>query len=47
MMPHYEVRLFHDDASIVAIGEGPLAATLLRDAWTHEAHVAEVADRAL
>jgi hypothetical protein len=40
MMSHYEVRLFHDDASIVAIGEGLLAATLPRDAWTHEAHLA-------
>ena len=40
MMSHFEVRLFHDDASIVAIGEGLLAATLPRDAWTHEAHLA-------
>ncbi len=40
MMSHYEVRLFNDDASIVAIGEGLLAATLPRDAWTHEAHLA-------
>ena len=40
MMSHYEVRLFHDDASIVAIGEGLLAATLPRDAWTHEGHLA-------
>jgi hypothetical protein len=39
-MPAFEVRLFHDDASIIAIGEGLLAATLPREAWTHEAHLA-------
>jgi hypothetical protein len=39
-MSHFEVRLFTDDASIVAIGEGLLAATLPREAWTHEAHLA-------
>lgn len=40
MMPYFEVRLFSDDASIVAIGEGLLAGTLPRSAWTHEAHLA-------
>ena len=39
-MSHFNVRLFADDASIVAIGEGLLAATLPREAWTHEAHLA-------
>lgn len=39
-MTSFDIRLFHDDASIVAIGEGLLAATLPRDAWTHEAHLA-------
>jgi type III secretion system FlhB-like substrate exporter len=39
-MSSFDIRLFHDDASIVAIGEGLLAATLPRDAWTHEAHLA-------
>ena len=39
-MSAFEVRLFHDDASIVAIGEGLLSATLPREAWTHEAHLA-------
>jgi len=39
-MSTFEVRLFHDDASIVAIGEGLLSATLPREAWTHEAHLA-------
>ena len=39
-MSHFDVRLFTDDASIVAIGEGLLSATLPRDAWTHEAHLA-------
>jgi len=39
-MSEFEVRLFKDDASIVAIGEGLLSATLPREAWTHEAHLA-------
>lgn len=39
-MSTLEVRLFHDDASIVAIGEALLSATLPREAWTHEAHLA-------
>lgn len=39
-MSKHEVRLFRDDASIVAIGEGLLAASLPREEWTHEAHLA-------
>ena len=39
-MSEFEVRLFHDDASIVHIGEGLLARTLPRGEWTHEAHLA-------
>ena len=39
-MSSFKVRLFADDASIVAIGEGLLAATLPRETWTHEAHLA-------
>jgi hypothetical protein len=39
-MSEYEVRLFQDDAAIVAIGEGLLARTLPREEWTHEAHLA-------
>jgi len=39
-MSDFSIRLFEDDASIVLIGEGLLAATLPRDAWTHEAHLA-------
>ena len=39
-MSTFEVRLFHDDASIIVIGEGLLSATLPREAWTHEAHLA-------
>jgi hypothetical protein len=39
-MTSFDIRLFHDDASIVTIGEGLLAATLPRAAWTHEAHLA-------
>ena len=39
-MSEFEVRLFEDNASIVAIGEGLLARTLPREMWTHEAHLA-------
>lgn len=39
-MSDFEIRLFHDDASIVHIGEGLLARTLPRAEWTHEAHLA-------
>jgi hypothetical protein len=39
-MSEFEVRLFNDDASIVKIGEGLLALSLPRAAWTHEAHLA-------
>lgn len=39
-MSDFEVRLFTDDASIIAIGEGLLARTLPKEAWTHEAHLA-------
>ncbi len=39
-MFEFEVRLFKDDASILAIGEGLLSATLPHETWTHEAHLA-------
>ena len=39
-MSEFEIRLFEDDASIVHIGEGLLARSLPREAWTHEAHLA-------
>lgn len=39
-MSKLEVRLFEDDASIVFIGEGLLSASLPREDWTHEAHLA-------
>jgi hypothetical protein len=39
-MSEFDVRLFNDDATIVAIGEGLLARTLPKEAWTHEAHLA-------
>ena len=39
-MSKFEVRLFKDDASIEAIGEGLLSAKPRREAWTHEAHLA-------
>ena len=39
-MSEYSMRLFEDDAAIVAIGEGLLARTLPRADWTHEAHLA-------
>jgi hypothetical protein len=39
-MSEYAIRLFEDDAAIVAIGEGLLARSLPRAHWTHEAHLA-------
>lgn len=39
-MSAFEIRLFHNDASIVHIGEGLLARSLPREEWTHEAHLA-------
>ena len=39
-MSEYSIRLFEDDAAIVAIGEGLLARNLPRAHWTHEAHLA-------
>ena len=39
-MSDYSMRLFEDDASIIAIGEGLLTRTLPRAHWTHEAHLA-------
>jgi hypothetical protein len=39
-MSEYSIRLFEDDAAIIAIGEGLLARTLPRADWTHEAHLA-------
>lgn len=39
-MTEYTPRLFTDEAEIVHIGEGLLARTLPREAWTHEAHLA-------
>ncbi len=39
-MSEYSIRLFEDDAAIVAIGEGLLARSLPRADWTHEAHLA-------
>ena len=39
-MSEFGIRLFHNDESIVLIGEGLLACTLPREEWTHEAHLA-------
>jgi hypothetical protein len=39
----YEPRLFASDAQIRRVGEGMLARTLPREAWTHEAHLATCA----
>ena len=33
-------RFFTTDAEIIRLGEGLLACTLVRDDWTHEAHLA-------
>ena len=38
-MTDYRPRLFKSDAEIEHIGEGLLARTLPREAWTHEAHL--------
>ena len=39
MTIEFEPRLFSGDQEIRAIGEGLLACTLPREAWTHEAHL--------
>jgi hypothetical protein len=39
MTTDYKPRLFERDSDIRAIGEGLLACTLPREAWTHEAHL--------
>ena len=39
MTTDYSPRLFERDTDIRAIGEGLLACTLPRAAWTHEAHL--------
>lgn len=39
MTTEYKPRLFERDTDIRAIGEGLLARTLPREAWTHEAHL--------
>jgi hypothetical protein len=39
MTTEYPPRLFGRDADVRAIGEGLLACTLPRAAWTHEAHL--------
>jgi hypothetical protein len=39
-MTEYEPRLFADDHAVRRIGEGLIACTLTRPAWTHEAHLA-------
>ena len=36
-------RLFSTDAEVVRLGEGLFACTLLREDWTHEAHLAATA----
>ena len=39
MTTDYKPRLFAGDSDIRALGEGLLACTLPREAWTHEAHL--------
>ena len=39
-MTDFSPRLFSTDAEIERLGEGLLARTLLREDWTHEAHLA-------
>ena len=40
MTTDYSPRLFERDEDIRALGDGLLACTLQREAWTHEAHLA-------
>lgn len=40
MIEHHQPRLFADDAAVRRIGEGLLACALVREDWTHEAHLA-------
>lgn len=42
-MTEFSPRLFSADAEIECLGEGLLACTLPREAWTHEAHLAATA----
>ena len=39
-MTEHSPRLFTTDAEIIRLGEGLLACSLLREHWTHEAHLA-------
>ncbi|MCW5647099.1 MAG: hypothetical protein KIT23_07740, partial [Sphingopyxis sp.] len=39
MTTDYSPRLFERDSDVRALGEGLLACTLPREAWTHEAHL--------
>jgi hypothetical protein len=39
-MTDHPPRLFLSDAEIVRLGEGLLACSLLKEEWTHEAHLA-------
>ena len=40
MMTEFPVRHFLSDDAVAHVGEGLLARTLLREEWTHEAHLA-------
>jgi hypothetical protein len=42
-MADHPIRLFESDEAIRRIGEGMIACTLPREAWTHEAHIATCA----
>ena len=39
-MTEFHPRLFHSDAEIAHLGEGLISCSLVRDEWTHEAHLA-------
>lgn len=39
-MTDHEPRLFSSDAEVIRLGEGLLACGLVREDWTHEAHLA-------
>jgi hypothetical protein len=39
-MTDHEPRLFSSDAEVIRLGEGLIACSLVREDWTHEAHLA-------
>lgn len=42
-MTEFAIRHYADEEAVVRVGEGFLARTLLKEEWTHEAHLATTA----